>query len=196
MSRRLAASIAVGAVLVLGIAVPVVVLDRDASPAPARTPALSAPERTVLVADHQLVEALSSAFAELPQVAADVAGTDLAYARRVLRGIRAFAPLVAAADGKSAAVDSVVSGYRSYVASGHASADGFSDALDTVQAIEGDLLPAVRVVALRAGRRLSPSDAVTAVEHDPRARAVAELIAGWSQVYGVLVLVEQAAEAG
>ena len=60
-------------------------------------------------------------------------------------------------------------------------------------AIEGDLLPAVRVAANSGATPVPATAALAAIEKNPHSRALAAVISNWSQLYGALTLLEQAA---
>jgi hypothetical protein len=153
---------------------------------------LSATDRTALAADRLLVESLPAAFAEVPQAAADATGTDVATARSDLAGVNVLQPLLVAIDGRSAEMTLLVSDYQALI-DGKAPTDeaAVPHALTTLQAIEGDILPAVRVVALRHHRQLGASDAAAAVGRDPKATALSRVLSQWSQIYGAFLLMEQ-----
>jgi hypothetical protein len=153
---------------------------------------LSGADRSALAADRTLIESLPAALAELPQAAADAAGTDVATARSDLAVVTALQPLLAAVDGHSAAVTLLVSDYQALI-DGRAPANeaAVPQALTTLQAIEGDIVPAVRVVALRHHHQLGASDAAAAVARDPKATALGRVLAEWSEIYGAFLLMEQ-----
>jgi hypothetical protein len=159
-----------------------------------RAAPLSALDRKALAADRALIESLPDALAQVPQAAADAAGIDSASARAYLADVAALQPLTVAVDGHSSAVSVIVTGYRALLTSGTPTdAAGLPQAIETLQTVEGDVVPAVRLVALRHGHQLSAAAALTAVERDPRTATLARLLADWSVTYGALVLMEQAA---
>jgi hypothetical protein len=201
VSRRAPAWLASTLVVTIGLGVTVAV-DRSggtrtpsaASARSAGVAPLSAADRKALVADAALIESLPEAFSEVPQAAADVAGTDLETARATLDRIAALATLVKAVDGQAPALTLLISRYRALVSTGaRPDSATLAEALETLQAVEGDVVPAVRVVALKRGRQISAAGALTAVERDPRTATLGRLLADWSEAYGALVLMEQAA---
>lgn len=153
---------------------------------------LSAADRTALAADRRLIASLPAALAEVPQAAADAAGTDVSTAQSDLADVAGLNQLEAAVEGGSSAVTLLLASYQTILA-GKAVDDEPSvpQALATLQAVEGDIVPAVRVVALRHGRHLRAAAALTAVERDPKAAALGRVLADWSQIYGAFLLMEQ-----
>ncbi|HVW79551.1 MAG TPA: hypothetical protein VHB69_01245 [Mycobacteriales bacterium] len=196
MSRRASLAIGTAILVVLGCGAGVAAGrgGGDASASADLIAPLSTADRSALAADHQLVESLPGALAEVPRAAADAARVDAATARSELAGNAALHDLAEAAEGRSAAVSLLVSDYRELLA-GRPLHDvaAMPQALASLQAIEGDIVPAVRVVAFTHGRRLTATAAYEAVAGDHRAPELARLLADWSQAYGVLVLMEQKA---
>jgi hypothetical protein len=153
---------------------------------------LSAPDRAALESDRRLIESLPSALREVPQAAADVAGIDVATARGEIAAVAALRPLAGAIDGRSAAVSELEACYRATLDGRRdCSPDDAPVALATLQEIEGDILPSLRVVALSHGRHLGAADALIAVERDPKTDALGNVLAEWSQTYGAFLLMEQ-----
>jgi hypothetical protein len=67
------------------------------------------------------------------------------------------------------------------------------DDINAMQTIEGDIVPAVRLVAVRTGRHLDAAAALSLIEADPRTPQLARLLSSWQQLYGAFLLVGQAA---
>ena len=59
------------------------------------------------------------------------------------------------------------------------------------QAIEGEIAPAVRALAIKVGVQRSAARSLEEIENDPKVPALANLLANWPQVYGTVVLIEQ-----
>ena len=68
-----------------------------------------------------------------------------------------------------------------------------SVAVNQLSAIEGDLLPAVRVGAATGPTPPSATAALDAIERDANTPDLADLLRDWPQIYGALTLLEQAA---
>ncbi|HEX3899850.1 MAG TPA: hypothetical protein VHW74_11805 [Mycobacteriales bacterium] len=196
MSRRVPIAIGTALAVAVGCGIGIAV-DRGGGGVSDQTEvvaALSVADRTALAADRKLIASLPAAIAEVPQAAADAAETDVATARADLAGVTALRPLVAAIDGHFSAVTLLVSSYQALL-DGTAPADEASvpQALTTLQSIEGDIIPAVRVVALHQHRQLGAADAFAVVVRDPAATALGRVLAEWSQIYGAFLLMEQEA---
>jgi hypothetical protein len=159
---------------------------------------LSATDRQMLVASRPLVEALPTALTQVPVAASDASHGRVSpsQARELFARIPALAPLVRAIAAPAATTGRLETAYRTVLA-GHApaSADELPTALENLQAIEGQIEPAIRVVAARGEIAPSAAGALAALERDRRVRDLAGLVAGWQQVYGGFTLVEQAAAA-
>jgi hypothetical protein len=186
----------VGAIVVAAVGIPVVIARHTAAAPTVKVAPLSVTDKRVLATSRPLVAALPAAIAEVPVAASDASGHRLSSAEvvRILDRNPALAPL-ARAIGKPTNLTAALVAGDSAVLSGDqpSSPDQLAPALEKLQAVEGDIVPAVRVVAATAGHSLSAARALSAVERDPHARDLAGLIAGWQQVYGAFILVEQAA---
>jgi hypothetical protein len=184
------------AVAVVLVAVPVALARRSAASPDARVAPLSATDRRVLLASRSMITALPTAIAEVPQVASNLSGGRVTPSdvRRILDHTSALVALDRAIAKPAATTSPLVAGYRA-VLSRHrpASPDQLAGALERLQVIEGDVVPAVRVVAAHSGHSLSATAALSAIERDRHAQALAGLVAGWQQLYGAFTLVEQAA---
>jgi hypothetical protein len=185
------------AIAVVAVGVPVALARHgDASVPTVRVAPLSATDREVLTAGRQLIEALPQAIAEIPGAASDVAGRGLtpAKARSILAATPALVPLARALSQPTGVTGPLLAGYRAVLAGQPVpDADQLASALETLQTVQGDIGPAVRLVAARGGHRLGAAAALTAIESDARQPALASLMSGWQQVYGSFTLVEQAA---
>jgi hypothetical protein len=193
-------STAIGAVALLVAATAAgVALDRSRQPAAASvgTAPLSATDRRTLEADRSLVGSLSRAFAEIPRAASDATRrrSSTSAAASVLSGVAALEPLDRAVRDPEEVTGPLVTSYDDVVdgdASG-VSAGQLVGEVNTLQEAEGDIVPAVRVVALHAGRHLAAGAALTTIEQDPHTPELARLVADWQQIYGAFILVGQAA---
>jgi hypothetical protein len=188
--------IGLAAIAVVLVAVPVAVARHSAaSPQPQAAP-LSATDRRVLVASRSMITALPTALAEVPQAASEVSRGHVRSidVRRILDHASALAALAQAIAKPATTTAPLVAGYQAVMARQRpASPDQLASALERLQVIEGDVVPAVRVVAARSGHSLSAAAALSAIERDRHAPALAGLLAGWQQLYGAFTLVEQAA---
>lgn len=180
----------------VAIGVPVA-LDRQGSGvATVPVAPLSAMDRQVLASSRPLIETLSTALTQVPVAASDASGgrVSAAQARALLARTPALAPLARAVADPASVTDGLLAAYRAVLDRRMpGSSDVSAAALDRLQAIEGQIEPAIRVVAAQGGIAPSASVALGKLEHDRHARALADLVAGWQQVYGAFILVEQAA---
>lgn len=166
-----------------------------AQPAAVGAPRLSATDREVLFADRSLIHSLPQAFSEVPAAASDSAGgPSPAVAREQLGHLSALAALNAAIRQPALVSGELIASYDAVLAGRPVRLDenGLARQLETLQVVEGDIVPAVRVIALQRGRHLSAPRALAAVQRDPRAAALADVVRNWQQVYGDFVLVAQA----
>lgn len=185
----------VAAVAVVAVAI-VVATTRHRGDSTVAVAPLSARDRRTLAVAHSLVGSLPKAISQVPQAAADATHGALtpAQAAAVIRRVPALGALSTAIASPVAAVAGLESAYSAVLA-GHAPADAESleSDLNQLGTIEGDVVPAIRVVAAGSGHPLNDSQALAAVESDRSTPALAALIADWQQVYGSFVLVEQRA---
>ncbi|HEX3707164.1 MAG TPA: hypothetical protein VHV76_11080 [Mycobacteriales bacterium] len=196
MSSRVVSALAAGIFVVLCAAVPVAAFTHQgrADVPAARVAPLSTADRKALLAAQKLIADLPEALAEVPRAGADVAGIGPSAARATLGGSAELRPLAEAVDGRVPAVTLLEASYRALLDDRPLPDPvALSSALQTLQIVEGDVLPAVRVIALEHGRHVSAGGALDAVERDPATSALGRLLVDWQQVYGVFVLVEQAA---
>jgi hypothetical protein len=186
----------VAAVLVVAVGVPIVVTRHHSAAATVPVAPLSATDRRVLSTSRPLITALPNAIAQLPIAASDASAQKIspAQARQILNQTTALEPLARAIAAPTTLTGPLTAGYESVLA-GHRpdSPDQLASSLETLQTVEGDVVPAVRVVATRGGHSLSAAAALSAIERDPRTRSLADLVAGWQEEYGAFVLVEQSA---
>jgi hypothetical protein len=74
-----------------------------------------------------------------------------------------------------------------------ASSDQLAADLETLQTVQGDVGPAVRLVAAKAGRRLGAAAALSVLTTKGDLRPLGGFVGGWQQIYGAITLVEQQA---
>lgn len=191
---------AAAAVVVVGVALAIVVVTRHAdagsTPAAGRRVTLSAEQRRVLAGGRSLVNALPQALHEVPLAASDLSGgsvTPAAAANRLAR-IPALAGLDRELHGLRV-TRAVIAGYDAAL-TGRAvrAATALPDQVARLQALEGQLLPAIRVLAGRAGVRLPAGVALQRVEADRAVPELSRLLAQWPAAYGALSYLEQAAD--
>jgi hypothetical protein len=189
------AALGAAAVAIVAIAVPVVVARHgDASVPTVKVAPLTATDRRVLTAVRPLIEALPTAIAQVPATAADVAGAGVTpeQASTIVAASPALVPLTRAVAAPKSVTAPLIAAYDAVLA-GRAVPDagGLASSLESLQTIEGDIVPAVRLVAAHRGHRLSAAGALSAIERDARQRDVALLVADWQEVYGSVTLLEQ-----
>jgi hypothetical protein len=196
---RFSTPVAIGlaGVVVVAVAVPVALARHDSpSAAAVHVAPLSATDRRVLTESRALIDGLPAALASVPLAARDASGgrVSTAGALAVVRSSSGLAPLARAITAPTSVVGGLTAGFDDVLAGRAApSVDTLAPELEQLQAIEGDIVPAVRVVAAHSGHSLSAAAALAAVERDPQTRALGALLAGWQAVYGTFTLVEQAA---
>jgi hypothetical protein len=191
--REWVAGAAIAAVLVTG---GVVAAARGASahtpPHVAAAPALTATERRELVATKPLIDGLQKAIDQVP-IAASAAShgrVSVAAASRRIASNEALHALTAAGP----TITLISSAYDAALSGGSIpEVDRVSVAVNQLSAIEGDLVPAVRVGASSGQTALSSTAAATEIESDRKVADLAALVENWSELYGSLTLVEQAA---
>jgi hypothetical protein len=188
-------AIGIAALAVVAVAVPVAVARQGHASVPTvRVAPLTATDREVLSRGRPLIEALPAAIAEVPAAVSDAAGhrVTAAQAETLLAGIPALAPLTRALANPSTSTGRLLAGYHAVLAGRPVpAADQLAGSLESLQTIEGDIGPAVRVVSARSGHPLSAAAALTAVESDAHEAALANVVADWQQIYGSFTLVEQ-----
>jgi hypothetical protein len=188
VKRRLSRpkAIGLGVCLVVAAAVPVAVARQGAASAPTvRVAPLSQQDRQVLSVSRPLIEMLPRAIAEVPQAASDASGHRVTPAQvtRLLARTPALAPLARAVAAPASVTGPVLAAYHAALDGGTLpDGDRLASALEALQTVEGDIDPAIRLVAAGRHGRLTAADA-----------DLASLLAHWSQIYGTVTLVEQSA---
>ncbi|HWB67733.1 MAG TPA: hypothetical protein VG708_13000 [Mycobacteriales bacterium] len=192
--RRIGWALGGGAAATLALAIVTAALHRADAAEPA--PPLAPVERSALAAASPVVHQLAMAIEEVPRAATDLAaGTSASSATRRIAEAPSLAPLAEAIARPNAFAHPIVVAFDA-ARHGHAvpyGAEQISGFVDRVELVEGEILPAVRLVAASAGR---PTDQPTALERldaDDRLVALRAVLAGWPQIYGALALLEQAA---
>ncbi|MBV9871404.1 MAG: hypothetical protein JO214_12370 [Frankiaceae bacterium] len=184
----------IGLALVVTVAAAVAVgLGHDSSAAAA--PPLSAADHAALTANAPLVESMPRALAEVPQAASDVTKGRVSVdrARQIIAGTPGLRPLADAISAPQAATGQLTATFRAVVTGAEAvNPATLPAALTRLQTVQAQIAPAVRLVAARSGHPLSAAAALSAIEADRSAPAVAALVGRWPQIYGTFVLIEQA----
>jgi hypothetical protein len=192
-----AVALGLTAVAVIAVAVPVA-LARHGSSASATVAVapLTATDRRVLAATKPLVQALPTAIAEIPQAASAAAGHRVtpAEASAFIAKTPALAPLARALARPGSVTASLTAAYADVLAGRQpASSDQLAADLETLQTVQGDVGPAVRLVAAKAGRRLGAAAALSVLTTNRDLRPLGGFVGGWQQIYGAFTLVEQQA---
>jgi hypothetical protein len=184
----------VSAGLLLTVAAAIVVgVGRDGPAAAA--PPLSRDDLSTLAADAALIESLPHAFAEVPKAASDATAGHFApaRARRIIAATPGLRPLSDAIGAPDSVTGELTGAFQAVLGSRDVSnPEQLPAALGRLQAVQGEIVPALRLVAARSGRPLAAADALSVIEADRRTPAVAALVGRWPQVYGAFVLIEQA----
>lgn len=151
-----------------------------------------------LAASQGLVTSLPAALREVPIAARDLSNGHVSPARAAALFSRspALTALANAVRSPFSAVRVLIASYDAGVAGRPiGSLTEIESAVSQLQEIEGDIVPAVRLVATQAGRGISAAAALTAIEHDSRVPELADLVGSWQQLYGGLLALEQKAAA-
>jgi hypothetical protein len=139
---------------------------------------------------------MPGALAEVPSAASDAASHRVSpsAAAALIHHTNALQPLADAIGNPVAATAALTASFRAVVA-GRPVPDpaAVEDDINAMQTIEGDIVPAVRLVAVRTGRHLDAAAALSLIEADPRTPQLARLLSSWQQLYGAFLLVGQAA---
>jgi hypothetical protein len=187
-------------VAVLATAVPLALTRHDSASAAVRVAPLSATDRRVLTATRPLIESLPAAITQVPVAASDASHGRLTpgQVRRLVTQTPGLAPLSQALADPRAVTAPLTSAY--FAVLNHksvSSVDRLAGALESLQSVEGEIEPAVRLAEAHGGAgSSSAAAALTAIESDHHARAVAGLVGGWQQIYGAFTLVEQSVAGG
>jgi hypothetical protein len=187
--------------LAFGAAVMVVVatfavVHRHAEVATVPVAPLSATDRQALVSSRSLVESLPEALAQVPTAASDAARgqVSVAQARRLLDRTRALSALSAAVADPTSVTEPLTDAYDAVVAGRPSgSVVDLVAALQQLQTVEGQIEPAIRLVAAHGGVPPTAAATVTTIAVDHRVTVLAHLVAGWQRIYGTFILVEQSA---
>jgi hypothetical protein len=191
--REWVAGTAIAAVLVAG---GVIAAARGASAHSshqvAAAPALTAEERHELAITKPLIDGLQKAVDEVPIAASGASRgrVSVADASKRVAANTALHALVTAGP----TITLISSAYDAALSGGSIpEVDRVSVAVNQLSAIEGDLVPAVRVGGASGQTPLSSTAAATEIESDRKVADLAALVQDWSELYGSLILVEQAA---
>lgn len=156
---------------------------------------LSAPEWAEVQAVRGLLEAVPAAIGQIPGAAAAAAGAGVSpqAAADAIAASPALAPLARALADPAAMTAELLAAYEATLAGRHLEHPGvLASDLAALQTVEGDIIPAIRVVAATVGRKLSDSAVAAAIAGDRTRPQLADLLTHWSRVYGGFVLVEKA----
>lgn len=187
--------IGVTAVLVIVIAA-FVVIHRQGHVATVNVAPLSAADRHSLTDSRPLIESIPTALKEVPVAASDASGgrVSVSEARALLARTAALSALSDAVTTPAAVSTPLTDAYDAVLAGRTPpAADALAQAVQQLQTVEGQIEPAIRLVAAHDGPVPSAAATLTTIETDRRVNALAQLLAGWQQIYGALVLVEQSA---
>jgi hypothetical protein len=187
--------IGVAAALVVVIAV-YVVIHRHGQGDTVKAAPLSATDRHVLVENRSLVKSLPAALSEVPIAASNASRgrVSIAQARALLDRTRALSALSSAVAHPATVTQPLQAAYDAVIAGrSPGSQHDLAAELQLLQTVEGQIEPAIRLVAAHGQTPSSAATAVSAVEADPHVAELSGLVSDWSRVYGSFVLVEQSA---
>jgi hypothetical protein len=197
MTINIPRSVAIGVAAVLVVVIAAyVVIHRHGHVDTVNAAPLSATDRQVLLENRSLVESLPAALAEVPVAASNASDgrVSVAQARALLERMRALSVLSRAVAHPASVTQPLTAAYDAVVA-GHSpgSLDELTAAVQQLQTVEGQIDPAIRLIAARGGTPPSAATTWTTLAVDQRVTALAHVVTNWQQVYGALVLVEQSA---
>lgn len=199
MTLNIPRSVAIGVAAVLIIVIAAfVVIHRHGRVATVKVAPLSPADRQSLTDSRALIESIPNALKQVPRAASDASGgrVSVSQARVLLAHTAALSALSDAVADPTTVAQPLTDAYEA-VLSGRApgSEDALAPAVQQLQTVEGQIEPAIRLVAAHGGSPPSAAAALTAIEADRQVTALAHLVASWQQIYGALVLVEQSAAA-
>jgi hypothetical protein len=186
--------IATAALLLTAVAAVVVGIGREGSAE--AVPPLTAADRATLEASTALVDSLPRALAEVPAAASAATGGRVTAdrARRIIAAAPALKPLSDAISRPASVTGALTVAFHAVLTNDAVpNPEQLPAALNRMQAVQGQIAPAIRLVSARSGHTLSAADTLSTVEADQAHASLAALIGRWSQVYGTFVLIEQAA---
>jgi hypothetical protein len=184
------------AAVLLVVVAALVVHHRHGEVATVAVAPLSSTDRQVLTASRSLIESIPTALAQVPNAASDASGgqVSVARARAILAKTPALSDLSDAVANPASVVAPLSDAYQLVLAGrSPGSVDDLAQALQQLQTVEGQIEPAIRVIAAHGGTPPTAAAALDALEADRQVAELARLVAGWQQVYGAFTLVEQAA---
>jgi hypothetical protein len=183
------------AVVVIAVAVPVAVA-RHGSAATVPIAPLSASDRHLLVASRPIISSLPIAIGQVPRAASDATGGRVSPTRAVaiIKRTPALAPLSRALADPASVAAPLTAAYLAVLAGRQPpSGPDLAASLESLQTVEGQVEPAIRLIAARNGTPPSAAATGAAISGDGRVRALADVLSRWPQLYGAFTLVEQSA---
>jgi hypothetical protein len=197
IGARFGRTVVIGALALVTVAVAVVVaFSRRDADATVPVASLTATNRHVLVAEQAVILSLPAAIAQVPAAASDASHGRVSpiEARAIIARTSALAPLARAIESPTGVTDPLLSAYRSVLAGQRPAPDtDLETPLLTLQTVQSQIEPAIRLVAARGRTPASAAATLTEIAHDGHVHALAGLVTQWPQIYGAFALVEQAA---